>query len=636
MSSETPVRVKKTHPVDEVLPVPKLAAYGFQHVVAFYAGAVLVPIIIGSAIGLTNEQLIHLINADLFTCGIASIIQSVGIWKIGVRLPLLQGVTFAGVSPVIAIAMANGGGTDGLLYVYGAVIVAGLVTFFIAPWFSRLLRFFPPVVTGTVITIIGVALLPVAVNDAVTNPITHEQDPTNGRWMAYAIGTLLIIVLIQRFFKGFMATIAVLLGLVIGSAVAFVLGDMNFDGTSEASWVGFTQPFLFGAPKFSVVAIISMIVVMLIIAVETTGSVYATAEIVGKRVKKEDIAATLRADGVATVIGGTFNSFPYTAFSENVGLVRLTGVRSRWVVATAGGIMILLGLLPKTAAVVASIPSPVLGGAALALFATVAVVGIQTLSKVDFTDHRNLIIVATSLGLAMLVTIQPTVSEGVPDWLAMLFGSGIVLGAVSAIVLNVLFFHIGPNRGPAVAGEPGKAITLDQVNEMTPEKFAETFGGLVQGTPWVVERAFEQKPFADAHALREAFQDSLLAGTTEEQLALIGSFPDLGSEDPTGIAYAKDHTSLSNLEEDQHDNVVELAGAYREHFGFPLVICARETERYDRVLANGWARMENSESAERSFAMIEVAKIANYRFDDLVADANPISAARFGRLSELS
>ncbi|MDZ7918038.1 MAG: 2-oxo-4-hydroxy-4-carboxy-5-ureidoimidazoline decarboxylase [Rhodococcus sp. (in: high G+C Gram-positive bacteria)] len=631
--SVKPTTRKRVHPVDEVLPVPKLAAYGFQHVVAFYAGAVLVPIIIGSAIGLTNEQLIHLINADLFTCGIASIIQSVGFWKVGVRLPLLQGVTFAGVSPVIAIAMANGGGTEGLLYVYGAVIVAGLVTFFMAPYFSRLLRFFPPVVTGTVITIIGVALLPVAVNDAVTNPATHEQDPSNGRWMAYAIGTLLIIVLIQRFFKGFMATIAVLLGLVIGSAVAFALGDMNFDGTSEASWIGFTQPFLFGVPQFSVVAIISMIVVMLIIAVETTGSVYATGEIVGKRIKKDDIAATLRADGVATVIGGTFNSFPYTAFSENVGLVRLTGVRSRWVVATAGGFMILLGLLPKTAAVVASIPPPVLGGAALALFATVAVVGIQTLSKVDFTDHRNLIIVATSLGLAMLVTIQPTVSEGVPAWLEMLFGSGIVLGAVSAIVLNVLFFHIG-SRGQAVAGGPGKGITLDKVNEMSAEEFTATFGGLVQGTPWVVERAYQQRPFADAHGLREAFQEALLAGTTEEQIELINSYPDLGSEDATGTLNAADHVGLSNLEEDEHDNIVQLAAEYREHFGFPLVICARETERYDRVLSNGWSRVENAPSAERSFAMIEIAKIANYRFDDLVADANPIAAARFGRIND--
>ena len=151
----------KKHPVDEILPIPKLAVYGFQHVLAFYAGAVIVPILLANSIGLTTAQLIHLINADLFTCGIASIIQSVGFWKIGVRLPLLQGVTFTAVSPMIAIGMAAGGGTDGLLVIYGAVIVAGLFTFLIAPFFSKLIRFFPPVVTGSVITIIGLALLPV-------------------------------------------------------------------------------------------------------------------------------------------------------------------------------------------------------------------------------------------------------------------------------------------------------------------------------------------------------------------------------------------------------------------------------------------------------------------------------------------
>ena len=162
MSTTIEVPRPPRHPVDEILPVPKLAVYGFQHVLAFYAGAVIVPILLASAIGLTTEQLIHLINADLFTCGIASIIQSVGFWKVGVRLPLLQGVTFTAVSPMIAIGLATGGGTEGLLVIYGAVIVAGLFTFLIAPYFAKLIRFFPPVVTGTVITIIGIALLPVA------------------------------------------------------------------------------------------------------------------------------------------------------------------------------------------------------------------------------------------------------------------------------------------------------------------------------------------------------------------------------------------------------------------------------------------------------------------------------------------
>ena len=176
------------HPVDEILPVPKLAIYGFQHVLAFYAGAVIVPILLANSINLTTEQLIHLINADLFTCGIASIIQSVGFWKVGVRLPLLQGVTFTAVSPMIAIGLAAGGGTDGLLVIYGSVIVAGIFTFLIAPYFSKLIRFFPPVVTGTVITIIGIALLPVAAADA-AGGAGPDLNPSSSKNLAYALGT---------------------------------------------------------------------------------------------------------------------------------------------------------------------------------------------------------------------------------------------------------------------------------------------------------------------------------------------------------------------------------------------------------------------------------------------------------------
>src|SRR3954466_12388727 len=349
------------HPVDEMLPPAKLAVYGFQHVLAFYAGAVIVPILLAGAIGLSQQELVHLINADLFTCGIASMIQSIGFWKVGVRLPLLQGVTFTAVSPMIAIGLAAGGGTEGLLVIYGAVMVAGLFTFFIAPYFSRLIRFFPPVVTGTVITIIGIALLPVAAADA-AGGAGPTLDPTSGKNMAYALGTLALIVLIQRMFKGFMATVAVLVGLVVGTLVAYVLGDAHFDAVATSAWFGVTTPFYFGWPKFALAAIVSMIVVMLITAPDTTGDVFAAGEIVEKRIVREDIARALRADGLATTLGGILNSFPYTCFAENVGLVRLTRVKSRYVVATAGGIMIILGLIPKAGAIVASIPHPVLGG----------------------------------------------------------------------------------------------------------------------------------------------------------------------------------------------------------------------------------------------------------------------------------
>ena len=328
------------------------------------------------------------------------------------------------------------------------------MTFLIAPYFSRLIRFFPPVVTGSVITIIGIALLPVAAADA-AGGAGPTSDPTSGKNLAYALGTLALIVLIQRIFKGFMATIAVLAGLVIGTLVAWALGDAHFDAVAGSAWVGVTTPFHFGWPRFSVAAIISMIVVMLITAVETTGDVFATGEIVEKRVGRDDIARALRADGLATTIGGVFNSFPYTCFAENVGLVRLTQVKSRYVVAAAGAIMIVIGLIPKAGAIVAGIPHPVLGGAALAMFATVAVVGFQTLSRVDFHDHRNVVIVATSIGLAMLVTAQPDVAKAVPDWAQIIFGSGITLGSITAIVLNALFHHVGKSYR-ACRGRPAR------------------------------------------------------------------------------------------------------------------------------------------------------------------------------------
>ena len=618
---------KRVHPVDEVLPPGRLAVYGFQHVLAFYAGAVIVPILLAGAIGLSDRELIHLINADLFTCGIASIIQSVGFWKVGVRLPLLQGVTFTAVSPMIAIGLAAGGGTDGLLVIYGAVIVAGLATFLVAPYFSRLIRFFPPVVTGSVILVIGLALLPVAALDAVGGGTA--ADPGNWRNLAYALGTLVLIVVVQRLFAGFMATVAVLIGLVAGTVVAWVFGDAHFDAVAGSSWVGVTTPFHFGWPQFSVAAIISMIVVMLITAVETTGDVFATGEIVDKRVGREDIARALRADGLATTVGGVFNSFPYTCFAENVGLVRLTRVKSRYVVAAAGGIMILLGLVPKAGAIVAGIPHPVLGGAALAMFATVAVVGIQTLSRVDFHDHRNVVIVGSSVGLAMFVTAQPDVATAVPSWAQIIFGSGITLGSITAIALNVVFHHLG--RGPEpVAGAPGTGtVRLEQVNAMDREEFVVTFGRLFQGTTWVAERAYGQRPFADTAALRAAFQEALFSGGRDEQRDLMASYPDLGAdrvaEGEAGEESARDQAvaGLTRLADADHEEFGRLTSAYRERFGIPLIACVRDLESRERILREGRRRLGNSPAQEHAAALIEIAKVANHRFGDVVAEAVP-------------
>lgn len=429
--------VSSKHPVDEMLPAGKLFLYGLQHVLAMYAGAVAVPLIIAGAAGLTKEQTAFLINADLFTCGIATLLQTLGFWKLGIRLPVIQGVTFAAVTPMVLMAKSGG-----MTLIFGSVIVAGLVTFLLAPFFSKLIRFFPPVVTGSVITIIGVSLLPVGINWAaggIGNPNFGSLT-----FLGVAGIVLVAILLINKYFKGFMANIAVLLGLVVGLIIAMPLGLVNFSGVSTAAWIGIDTPLYFGMPQFEVGAIISMILVMLVVMVESTGDFLAIGEMVGKKVEEEDLTRGLRADGLATMLGGVFNAFPYTAFAQNVGLVGLTGVKSRFVVATSGLILVVLGLFPKVATVIASLPMAVLGGAGIAMFGIVAANGIKTLSKVDFDKNpHNLFIVAISVGVGLIPILVPNFFANFPAWSQTIVHSGITLGSLMAIILNAFFNGAG-------------------------------------------------------------------------------------------------------------------------------------------------------------------------------------------------
>ena len=628
------------HPVDQVPPFGKLTILGIQHVLAFYAGAVVVPFFIVKQLGLDDETLIHLINADLLTCGIATIIQSVGIGRfVGVKLPLIQGVTFTAVSPLIAIgAAATPPGADpktGLATMYGSIIAVGLIVFLAAPFFAKLLRFFPPVVTGTLLTVMGTTLLSVSADDILRWTDDAPADTKAAltfESLAYAIGTIVIIVLIQRLFKGFMGTLSVLLGLVIMTGVAFAMGKTNFAGVGNASWVAVTHPFFFGLPQFSVTAIIAMIIVMAVTAVETTGDVFATGEVVGKRIAPRDIANALRADGLSTLLGGVLNSFPYTCFAQNVGLVRLTRVSSRWVVTTAGVFMIILGLLPKAAAIVAAIPSPVIGGASLAMFANVAVVGIQTLSKVDLRDDRNAVIVSTSIGLALLVTLKPGIVSVMPSWLQIIFGSGVTIGSLTAIILNLLFFHIGRPASPDVAVVDGKKINLDDVNAMDRDQFVATFSSMFSAHTWPVERAWESRPFASVSELRSSFEDAVLAASPEEAEELIASYTDVVSLllDGAGDEQASTDTSslsVGDVTSEEAEELRALAAAYREKFGRPLVICVDNVVDRKHLLSSGWRRVEHSPAREARFALGEVIDIADLRFDQLVADANPMRAA---------
>ncbi|MFD6026608.1 nucleobase:cation symporter-2 family protein [Streptomyces griseoluteus] len=427
----------EVHPVDEIPPARQLAAFGLQHVLAMYAGAVAVPLIVGGAMRLSAADLAYLITADLLVCGVATLIQCVGFWRFGVRLPIMQGCTFAAVSPMVLIGTTGGG----LPAIYGSVIVAGLAIMLLAPVFGRLLRFFPPLVTGTVILIIGVSLLPVAGNWAAGG--AGAKDFGAPRNLALAAFVLLVVLAVQRFAPPFLARVAVLTGIVVGLAVAVPFGFTDFGGVADADWVGISTPFHFGAPEFRVSAIVSMLVVALVTMTETTGDLIAVGELTGREVEPRSLADGLRADGLSTVLGGVFNTFPYTAYAQNVGLVGMTRVRSRWVVAAAGALLVVLGLLPKLGAVVAAIPAPVLGGAGLVMFGTVAASGLRTLARVDFRDNHNLTVVAVSVAVGMLPVGMPTVYAKFPDWFQTVMNSGISAGCLTAIVLNLLFNHLG-------------------------------------------------------------------------------------------------------------------------------------------------------------------------------------------------
>ncbi|MGO1949736.1 MAG: solute carrier family 23 protein [Mycobacteriaceae bacterium] len=623
------------HPVDQVPAPGKLAVLSTQHVLAFYAGAVVVPLLIASGLGLDAETTIHLINADLFTCGIATLIQSVGFWKVGVRLPIIQGVTTTAISPIIAIGLATTGGeggTEALPAIYGSIIVAGLFTFFAAPYFAKFIRFFPPVVIGTVLTTMGITLLGVAADD-----ITSFAEGTpDARDMSYAALTLAVILFAQRFFKGFLGTLAILMGLVIGTAVAVILGDAGFNDVGSSDWVGFTTPFYFGAPEFVLTGIISMCIVMLITMVETTGDVFAAGEIVGKRIKKDHIAAALRADGLSTTLGGVLNSFPYTCFAQNVGLVRMTRVRSRWVVAGAGVIMIVIGLIPKAGAVVAAIPGPVLGAASLALFANVALVGIQTLGKADLSDNRNAAVMTISIGLGMLVAFKPDIALLFPEWAQVFFASGVTTGSIAAILLNLLFFHVGRRRSPDVTRDSaGRTVALDDVNSMDSTTFVETFSPLFNNTTWPLERAHAAAPFNTVQDLRDAVQEAVLTAGRDEQRALVADYPSMAELllDPeaadriSGFAGSVALEDLDAMDDVEQEQLQELSDRYQERFGLPFVTCLGRLDSRSQIISEGLRRLENSPAQEHLQLLGEVVEIANDRFNHLIADANPVASA---------
>ncbi|QQZ29365.1 purine permease [Thiothrix subterranea] len=480
------------HPVDEILPVGKMATLGLQHVLIMYAGAVAVPLIIGRALQLSPEQISMLISADLFVCGIVTLIQSFGMTQwFGVQLPVMMGVTFAAVAPIVSMAKATPG-VEGAQLIFGAVIGAGLISILITPIVSRMLRFFPPVVTGTIIAVIGITLMRIGINWIFGNPVGPTApmiiSPEHAQWLEavkaatdsgasipapptnLALATtapnpkyaspanvgiaaivLVSILLISRFAKGFLSNIAVLIGILVGGVITAALGMMTFEKVAKADWFGLVMPFQFGMPVFDPMLILTMSLVMIVVMIESTGMFLALGEMTGRTVDQPRLSRGLRTDGLGTLIGGIFNTFPYTSFSQNVGLVAVTGIRSRFVCVAGGIILVVLGLLPKMAALVESLPTVVLGGAGLVMFGMVAATGIRILSQVDFkTNRNNAMIVAISIGMGMIPLIAPNFKQWMPHGIHSLIESGILLASFSAVLLNLFFNGVSNDTSAAV------------------------------------------------------------------------------------------------------------------------------------------------------------------------------------------
>ena len=470
------------HPVDERLPTGKLAALGLQHVLVMYAGAVAVPLIVGRALKLSPEQVAMLISADLFVCGLVTLIQSWGATQwFGIRLPVMMGVTFAAVAPMVSMANANPG-EAGAQLIFGAIMGAGVISILIAPIVSRLLRFFPPVVTGTIIAVIGISLMRIGINWIFGNPFGPTApsivNPEHAKWLADAAAAasapgsilppvpkdlalvaklpnpkyadltgvgvaalvLVSILLIAKYARGFLANISVLLGISIGAVVATAMGLMNFDKVGKAAWFDVVLPFQFGMPVFDPVLILTMTLVMIVVMIESTGMFLALGEMTERHVDRAALTRGLRTDGLGTLIGCIFNTFPYPSFSQNVGLVAVTGVKSRFVCVAGGLLLIVLGVIPKMAALVESLPTVVLGGAGLVMFGMVAATGIRILGGVDFKNNRfNSLVVAISVGIGMIPLIAPNFKQWMPHDLHPLIESGILLASLSAVLLNLFF-----------------------------------------------------------------------------------------------------------------------------------------------------------------------------------------------------
>lgn len=437
MSNLTDASPDQLQDPDFDLPMGPRVALGLQHVLAMFASNVTPSIIVAGAAGFAfgGADMVFLIQMAMLFAGIATLFQTIGVGPIGARLPVMQGTSFAFVPIMVGIVKSSG-----VAALMGSIIVAGIFHAALGSVISRIRHWFPPLVTGMVITAIGLALLPVGIKYAAGGAADFQMNnPAWGDMSRWGLALVVIIVALgcKFFTRGLTSSAAILIGLVAGYLVGMATGAVNFGAVSKAAWFAIPMPFKYGV-EFNMAAIIGMCLISLVSAIETVGDISGIAKGgAGREATDKELAGGTYADGVGSAVAGIFGGLPNTSFSQNVGLISMTGVMSRSVVTVSALFLIACGLVPKVGAVISAMPISVLGGGVVLMFGMVVSAGINMLSSVDW-NRRNMMILAISLSVGLGLQAVPKSMQHLPDSMEMLMVSGLVPIAVLAVVLNLV------------------------------------------------------------------------------------------------------------------------------------------------------------------------------------------------------
>lgn len=422
---------KILYPVDSKPPFSLSLLLAIQHLLAALGGIIAVPLVIGNVLNLPANDIIVLVNAALLVSGVVTIIQCQGIGPIGLRLPSVMGTSFT----FVAAALAIGFSEHGVAGIMGASLVGSLVMIIGSFFMPYVRKLFPPVVTGVVVMMIGLSLIPVAVDwfAGGQRGDAHYAEPAN---LAMATFVLVLVVVLVQWGKGIFSAAAIVIGMMIGYVVALALGWINFDNVKSAEFVAIPQPLHFGL-AFPISGIIGMSIAYLVTIVESSGNFLALGNATQTEITGKHLRGGVLCDGLGSAFAAIMSTTPFSSFAQNIGVISLTGVASRYVVTVMGCLLVLAGIFPWFGALIVSIPTPVLGGAGLMMFAMIIAAGIQMLDKVE-RSKRNGLIIAISIGCGLAVTTRPELLDKLPSFVKEVFGSGITVGSLFALILNLI------------------------------------------------------------------------------------------------------------------------------------------------------------------------------------------------------